>query len=183
MKKNFHPAENLKKEVAQTFGYGNMSLMNEAIINLPDDIGQLQSMICTLNTDYKNLQETSESKIHFLEDENKYLLEKIKLLSFRLFGRKSEKLSPEDELQGRMFNEAESHADDKLPVREEKVKVPSHERKKSGRRPIPEGIPRVIVPHDLTDDEKICACGAEMKKIGEVVSEKLDIIPPKIQVM
>jgi transposase len=163
-----------------------MSLMNETSTNLPDDIASLQSIISTLNTEnteYKKLHETYESKIHHYEDEIKYLTEQIKLLSFKLFGRKREKLSLEDELQGRLFNEAESYVDEKQPVGEEKIKVTPHERRKSGRRPIPEGIPRVIITHDLNEEEKKCACGEAMEKIGEVSSEKLDIIPPKIQVI
>jgi transposase len=163
--------------------------MLEQINNLPDDTASLQSIIITLNSKYntldagyKTLQENHESKIRYYEDEIRYLNEKIRLLSFKLFGRKFEKLSPEDELQGRLFNEAEACADEKQAVKEEKIKVAPHERRKRGRRPIPEAIPRVNIIHDLSEEEKICACGEAMEKIGEEISEKLDIIPPKAQV-
>jgi transposase len=39
------------------------------------------------------------------------------------------------------------------------------------------------VVHDLDVSEKICACGCELSRIGEEVTEKLDIIPAKIQVI
>ena len=37
--------------------------------------------------------------------------------------------------------------------------------------------------HDLPESEKACPCGAELVRIGEEVSEKLDIVPAKIQVI
>lgn len=48
---------------------------------------------------------------------------------------------------------------------------------------MPENLPRVEVIHDLDEDEKVCACGADLSRIGEEVSEKLDIVPAKIQVI
>ena len=44
---------------------------------------------------------------------------------------------------------------------------------------MPESLPRVDVVHDISEEEKHCACGCELKRIGEEVSEKLDIIPAK----
>jgi transposase len=61
--------------------------------------------------------------------------------------------------------------------------VPAHKRKKPGRKPLPEALPRVEVIHDLPEDEKVCACGSPLSKIGEEVSEKLDYIPAKLQVI
>nr|WP_061223706.1 IS66 family transposase zinc-finger binding domain-containing protein [Leptospira weilii] len=36
--------------------------------------------------------------------------------------------------------------------------------------------------HDIPESEKICSCGQELTRIEEEKSEKLDIIPAKIQV-
>jgi transposase len=41
----------------------------------------------------------------------------------------------------------------------------------------------VEVVHDLCEEDKKCACGTALTKIGEEVSEKLDIIPAKVQVL
>jgi transposase len=41
----------------------------------------------------------------------------------------------------------------------------------------------VEVIHDLGEEEKACGCGAQMSRMGEEVSEKLDIIPAKMQVI
>lgn len=48
---------------------------------------------------------------------------------------------------------------------------------------MPEHLPRQEVLHDISEEEKVCACGCKLSRIGEEVSEKLDIIPAKIQVI
>ena len=50
---------------------------------------------------------------------------------------------------------------------EERVVIPSHSRRKRGRKPLPDHLPRVDVIHDLSDDEKLCACGHLMSRIGQ----------------
>ncbi len=44
-------------------------------------------------------------------------------------------------------------------------------------------LPRIEVIEDIEESEKVCACGAELVRIGEETCEKLDIIPAKIQVI
>lgn len=143
---------------------------------LPDDIDALKEIISNLS----KLTNKYEKEIQYLEEKNSLLLQK-------LFGRKSEKITPEYILQGRLFDESEfcSVPDEDEPgeVPEPVTVVSSHTRKKRGRKPLPESLPRVDVVHDITEDEKQCACGCDLKRIGEDVSEKLDIIPAKIQVL
>ena len=71
----------------------------------------------------------------------------------------------------------------KKPAEAETLVVPEHTRRKPKRKPLPEDLPRVEVVHDLDEEEKVCACGANLSRIGEEVSEKLDIVPAKIQVI
>ena len=42
---------------------------------------------------------------------------------------------------------------------------------------------RIEVIENIEESEKVCACGAKLSRIGEDISEKLDIIPAKIQVI
>ncbi|MCK8601965.1 IS66 family transposase zinc-finger binding domain-containing protein [Desulfoferrobacter suflitae] len=35
---------------------------------------------------------------------------------------------------------------------------------------------------NIAEEEKVCGCGTPLSRIGEEVSEKLDIIPAKVQV-
>ena len=82
-----------------------------------------------------------------------------------------------------LFDEAESAVGKATDASEEAIIVPAHTRKKPGRKALPEDLPRIDVIHDLTEEEKVCGCGCAMSKIGEEVSEKLDIIPAKMQVI
>ena len=41
-------------------------------------------------------------------------------------------------------------------------------------------IPRVVTIHDISEEEKQCACGQEMVRIGEEICEKLEVIPARI---
>jgi len=66
---------------------------------------------------------------------------------------------------------------------EENVEITGHSRKKKGRKPLPKDLPRVEVVHDIAEEEKVCQCGADLSRIGEDVSEKLDLIPAVIRVI
>ncbi|NIV34832.1 MAG: IS66 family transposase [Anaerolineae bacterium] len=114
---------------------------------------------------------------------NAHLLEQLNLLLSKRFGPSSEKL-PADQL--RLFNEAEqdaSEADD-AATQADTVTVAGHQRTKRGRKPLPDYLPRVEILHDLADEDKLCPCGCgAMVKIGEDVSEQLDVIPAKVQVL
>lgn len=150
--------------------------MNFDPSNLPDDVAELKGMLASLASTYTDLEQKSQEKIHYLE-------EQIRLLKKELFGSKSEKLTKEDRLQLRLFNEAEDALDTDAEAVPDDVPVKPHSRRRRGRRPLPEDLPRIDVVHDLSEDEKQCACGARLSKIGEEVSEKLDIVPAKIQVI
>jgi transposase len=117
------------------------------------------------------------------EVEINVLREQVRLLKAKLFGRKTEKQAASmDNGQALLFNEAEVLS---VPEeeKEEKITIKAHNRKKTGRRPLPEDLPRIDVIHDLKEEEKVCACGCMKNRIGEEVSEQLDIIPAKMQVI
>jgi transposase len=115
-------------------------------------------------------------------DELRILREHIRLLKHHRFGRTSEKSSDE---QIRLFNEAELGEDG--PVEDEapeETVVAAHTRRKRGRKPLPDWIPRVEILHDLPDAQKICAeDGSVLERIGEEVSEQLEFIPAKLRVL
>ncbi len=118
---------------------------------------------------------------HF-DKETAILLEQIRLLRAQLYGRKSEKVIPIDGPQPLpLFDmpEPEGLEDESA----EEIHVPEHTRKKRGRKPLPDDLPRVEVVHDIDEKDKTCPCGCTLKRIGEETSEQLDIIPAKIQVI
>ena len=51
------------------------------------------------------------------------------------------------------------------------------------RQPLPAELPRIDVIHKVPEAERTCACGTPMVKIGEDVSEQLDIVPMQVRVL
>jgi transposase len=139
---------------------------------LPDDPVALKRMMV-------ELCEQHGQQISQLNSENTLLHEQIRLLRQLLFGKKSEKLPANSTtVQLPLFDLPEPEY-----VEPAKVTVEAHDRKKSGRKPLPPELPRVEIMHDLPEEEKICACGCALSRIGEEVSEQLDVVPAKIQVL
>lgn len=137
--------------------------MNSELEKLPDDLMSLKQIIVSQQQQIDHQQEM------------------LRLLRNELFGRKSEvRVDAVNPNQLQLFTPNE----DAEPITpDEKVPVKGHTRKKRGRKPLPEDLPRVDVVHDIPESEKQCACGATLSRIGEDVSEKLDYIPAKFQVI
>ena len=51
------------------------------------------------------------------------------------------------------------------------------------RKPLPQSLPRVERIIDLPEEQQQCACGHRLVRIGEESAEKLDVIPPRVQVI
>lgn len=95
------------------------------------------------------------------------------------FGKKSEHVSSE---QLGLFNEGELESTQPDPGEDvEEIEVPAHTRRRGKRMKLPEALPREETVIDI--DNKICPeDGAELKCIGEEISETLEIIPAKVYV-
>ena len=64
------------------------------------------------------------------------------------------------------------------PYKEEKVRA--YIRRKCGRKAIDDSTPTKQIYHDIPEEEKICACGCRLKKVGEKSTKHLRIIPAKM---
>ena len=141
--------------------------MNITAEKLPENVQVLKQMLL-------------DSQERF-DKETGILLEQIRLLRQQLYGRKSEKMPiPGSPQPLPLFDLPEP---DSLEPVVETTEVPAHTRKKGGRKPLPENLPRVEVIHDISEEEKICGCGQERACIGQEISEQLEIIPAKLQVI
>jgi len=120
--------------------------------------------------------ESQEKKLESQEQEIERLKDELRLALYRKFGRSSEKSDPS---QIELFEVPES-TDESEESLEETITIPSHARKKAGRKPLDESIPREEIIHDIPEEEKQCGCGYELVKIGEEISEKLQIIPEQV---
>lgn len=115
-----------------------------------------------------------------LKDENNYLQEKLKVQLYRRFCKSSEK----DRGQLLLFN-TENRSDDPEETQEKEavLTVKTYTRRAAkGRKRLNEAIPRVEKIIDISAEEKKCACGAELVRIGEERSERLVVIPEKVYV-
>ncbi|WP_201029792.1 IS66 family transposase zinc-finger binding domain-containing protein, partial [Leptospira santarosai] len=149
--------------------------------SLPNDVEELKKLIILEKN--KILEYEEELRLQRLKEAEH--LDQIERLKIQLFGRKTEKWSQIEKDQGILFNEIESSLREDSPEPEEEslfTPVKSHTRKKTGRKPFPDYFPRIEMLHDIADSEKICSCGHTLSRIGEEKSEKLDIIPAKVQV-
>lgn len=141
---------------------------------LPDDVDALKALLTEQQV--RNTQ---------LEAQVLSLQEQLNLALANRYAASSEKITSE---QYRLFDEAEAETgcDENLLIQDDDtVAVPEHTRqKKRGRKALPDSLPRVDVIHELDDAMRVCEYdGNVLNEIGEVVSEQLDIIPAKIQVL
>jgi len=143
------------------------------------ELQQLDPRIRSYIDQLESRANTAEARINTLEIKYDHLKEEYRLLLFKRFGRSSEKHSETD--QRSLFEEAEVTAEQTEPDTPA-TEVGSYTRKKRGRRPIDESIPRVDIIHDIPEEEKQCGCGHELIRIGEEVSERLQVIPEQIYV-
>jgi transposase len=147
---------------------------------LPENPAKLKSMVVALIAEKSDW----EHKLQVEVSHNRLLKEQIQFYKQRLFGRKSEVFTSEAVDQAQLFNEAEAGAQEEKAEPAELITVPEHQRKKRGRKPLPDDLPREEVIHDLPEKEKQCACcGKELPGIGQEATEELAIVPEQVKVI
>jgi transposase len=151
--------------------FATYSGMDVDLRNLPDDARLSKDVVISL---VDGLEVKYQEKIHYLE-------EQLRLMKQELFGRSSEKRHEPNSDQMPLFNQEDDSANND-PQKDDTVVIPTHTRKKRGRKPLPKDLPRIDIIHDLTKEQKQCGCGACLSRIGEEVCEKLDYIPARLRV-
>lgn len=140
------------------------------IENLPDSPELLKKIIFDMQMEYASYKE-------------KYarLLEELRLNKSHLYSSSSEK----NILQADLFDESGIELSDELKDQlDDEIEVKSHSRKKHPvRRMLPKDLPREVVLHDISKEEKTCSCGVHLVKIGEEVTEQLKYIPAQLSVI
>ena len=152
--------------------------MVESAFTLPDNVAELQKIVVDLSAE----NAAQKQKIE-------HLCEQLRLLKAALFAPKTEKRpAPKCQPELPFFDEAgevpaEAEEEEEAPAADETVTVPEHQRRKRGRKPLPEELPREIVVHDIPEAEKVCVHGQERPVIGEEVSEQLEVVPAQVKVI
>lgn len=165
--------------------------MNSTIEKLPEDPGELKEIVAHLANEKKRLlseKEQLKASYNRSEVRAQLLEEEIELLRAKLFGPRSEKLAAKLVMpgQGSLFEflgEKPLPPSEEEPKIEETISVPAHNRKKKGRKPLPDDLPHEEIVHDIPEDEKVCSCGCRLTQIGSESSKHLHIEKPKMKVV
>lgn len=163
---------------------------------LPNDVAKLKKLLLEKEDKIQDLTSVIQGKSYYiseLENSNKLLSEQLNLALKYRYARSSEKWTGDDKNQMWLFDEAEMNATSKPNDKTlEKVIIgPYKRKKKKGRKPIEDSIPRNYIKHDLTEEQRRCkkvdcprfeSCAKLRPIIGYDEREELDFIPAKIQV-
>lgn len=129
--------------------------------------------------------ETVKKGVRSLVIENNLLLEKIRLLQTRQFGKSSESLYSNQMLFSEAGQEKRQEQEPVAQSEEDLIKVEGHTKKKPGRKGIVDNLPREERIIDLPTDQKICSIhpGTELVQMGAESSESIEYIPSSSKVI
>ncbi|PYQ88522.1 MAG: hypothetical protein DMG02_16640 [Acidobacteria bacterium] len=140
-----------------------------------DDLATARTLIATLRDEITKLRREKATLQH-----------QLNVLCQRLFGKKSERVSP-DQLRlafAQLANEPQAASE---PIEMDSGERPGRSRRRAapptGRRLLPPALPRQRVEIDVPEADKICACGQTKVRISESVSEKPEYIPASVRVL
>ena len=128
-------------------------------MTLPDNITECHEVIRSLDEEVTELRQA-----------NAWLMR-------QLFGQKADRRAQEtssDQLD--LFGEQPEATEEE--VREERKEPPRDRRR--GKLPLPKNLRREEIVIDVPAEQKTCECGQEKVRIGEDVTERLDVIPARL---
>ena len=155
--------------------------MDGDLQNLPDDAETLKAMIAEMRRSQSSLQ-AEVAALRAAGVDAQARIDRLQLLLKTIqratYGRSSEKL---DESQYAFTFEEVQTGLGAVDAMLQKLS-PTPPRKSGGRRPLPAHLERV--EEIIEPDDQPCSCGACARvKIGEDVSERLDVVAPKFRVI
>ena len=153
---------------------------------LPNDIAALRALVLTAWAE-RDAERAEKARLADERDQlagqNDRLRQLIRQLQRMQFGRRSERLDPdqfnlalEDLEQAVAATEAEQEKTDPA------LKRTGAEKRQAGRGSLPEHLPRIEIIVEPEDRACPC-CGGAMHVIGEDCSQRLDVIPAQYQVI
>jgi transposase len=140
---------------------------------LPDDPTLLRGVISQLL-----------GAVEKLERKNAWLQAEVEALFRKLFRQRTEKLDPRQlELVFEAMRDL-GIPQGQLEQLEQEVIGKGRRRGSSGRQPLPKSLPRERIEHALPEQERCCtACGVELTKIREEITEQLDYTPASFKII
>lgn len=162
---------------------------------LPDDPAALKALILEQHNEHQRQLDDRERHLQHrdaqlaeqqttiarLTRENEGLAHRMSLLLRRLYGRRSERMHPNQLL---LFGQAMQARDEQASQQAESPSPPRSRRKGHGRAPVPEDLPRHRIEHPVAPEELTCpCCGDQRQRIGERITEQLDYTPASLFVL
>jgi hypothetical protein len=153
--------------------------MNSASEPLPNDVAALHAMLTEAWAE-RDAERAEKAQLAAQNDRLRHLIRQLQRLRF---GRRSEKLDPdqfnlvlEDLEQAIAANEAaQENADSAL-------RKALSDKRRAGRSPLPDYLPRIEIV--IAPEDTACpCCGGAMHVIGEDRSQRLDVIPAQYRVL
>lgn len=124
-----------------------------------------------------------EEQIAQLEKIQSWYIEQLKLRQKEKFGKSSEQLDESQLTLFDLFNEAEELREAIMPEPTEACLVPTHTRKKKGRK-IYKDLPVERIEYKLKDDELECPiCGDSLQVMTKEVRKELKIVPAQLSII
>jgi hypothetical protein len=146
---------------------------------LPADIAALRALVLTAWA-ARDAERTEKARLieerDQLAGQNDRLRHLIRQLQRVQFGRRSEKLDPDQlnlALEDLEQTVAESEAEQEKA--DPALRKARSEKRRAGRGSLPEHLPRVEII--IEPEDTACPCGGAMHVIGEDRSQRLDVIP------
>ena len=133
------------------------------------------------NSELRARVEAREQRIRLLE-------EALRVLKADTYGPSRERLSVAAG-QVELFNEIEATLEvtEAVGIEPELNATPLREEKPAGGKPgrtkLASHLPRVEIRHELSEARAECGCGGVLAEIGADVSEQIDYVPAKVQVL
>jgi transposase len=167
--------------------------MTEHSLPIPDDLATCQARLRAVLEQHAALlqrfhdleRRLDETRATTEELQRSYACLKGEYLALKrlLFGPRRERL-PEAPGQGHLFDAEPLTSTPAEPAASDPSDPASAKHRKGhGRRPVGDHLPRRDVLHDVPEEQRTCRCGRAQTKIGEDVTEQLDYIPGKIEVL
>jgi len=121
---------------------------------------------------------TLERALKETQYDNDLLRLKVDQLMQRVFGRSSEKHTSG---QLGLLDDAPREIEDVPDDEATHETPPEKRRKRGGRKPLPEDLPRERIVHEVSEEERACTgCGETMQPFGEDISEEVEFVPARL---
>ena len=160
-----------------------------SVAELPDDpvllkrmLGERNAAIVECEAMIEQIKREAAERIEALQRQHQAELE---ALLRRFYGPRSERFDPRQLLLfGQTIDNLAQAAAEPTPDHSDSADTGKRRRHNHGRGKLPASLPHIIIPHDLSDEEKKCPCCGEVRcRIGEERTEQIEYVPASFKVL